>query len=84
MEKEEYTEEEFVGFERKVDEILEHILMEDTPENLALKKSLVDNPPRLEDSLDLLSLSSKYLLLDLEATRRENKTLKKLLRERKE
>jgi len=33
----------------------------------------------LQDSLDQLRLSVKYLVFDLEATRRENRYLKKLL-----
>ena len=44
-----------------------------------LKKS-VDN---LQNSLDYLRVSIKYLLFDLEATRRENKYLKKLLEDKK-
>jgi len=43
-----------------------------------LKKS-VDG---LQESLDYLRVSIKYLLFDLEATRRENGYLKKLLEER--
>jgi len=33
----------------------------------------------VEDSLDLLRLKIKYLLLDLEATRRENRYLRQML-----
>ena len=40
-----------------------------------LKKSISS----LQDSLDFLRLSIKYLLFDLECTRRENASLKKLL-----
>jgi len=40
-----------------------------------LKKSL----SALQDSLDYLRISVKYLIFDLEATRRENSHLKKLL-----
>jgi uncharacterized FlaG/YvyC family protein len=36
----------------------------------------------LQESLDYLRLSVKYLVFDLEATRRENQYLKKLLEER--
>ena len=43
-----------------------------------LKKS-VDS---LQESLDYLRVSIKYMLFDLEATRRENTYLKKLLEER--
>ena len=38
----------------------------------------------LHESVDFLRLSIKYLLFDLEATRRENKHLRKMLDERKE
>ena len=44
-----------------------------------LKKS-VDS---LQESLDYLRVSIKYLLFDLEATKRENSYLKKLLEEKK-
>ncbi len=40
-----------------------------------MKKTIAD----LQDSLDYLRLSIKYLVFDLEATRRENEYLRKLL-----
>lgn len=40
-----------------------------------MKKTVTD----LQDSMDYLRLSIKYLLFDLEATRRENAYLRKLL-----
>lgn len=40
-----------------------------------MKKTIAD----LQDSLDYLRLSVKYILFDLEATRRENAYLRKLL-----
>jgi hypothetical protein len=40
-----------------------------------MKKTISD----LQDSLDYLRLSVKYLVFDLEATRRENQYLRKLL-----
>src|SRR5262252_6581318 len=40
-----------------------------------MKKTIGD----LQDSLDYLRLSVKYLVFDLEATRRENQYLRKLL-----
>lgn len=40
-----------------------------------MKKTVAD----LQDSLDYLRVSVKYLLFDLEATRRENQYLRKLL-----
>lgn len=45
-----------------------------------LKKSIND----LQDSLDYLRLSIKYLVFDLEATRRENKYLKHMINKDKE
>ena len=36
----------------------------------------------LQESLDFLRVSVKYLVFDLEATRRENTSLKKLLKEK--
>ena len=36
----------------------------------------------LQESLDYLRLSIKYLVFDLEATRRENSYLRKMLEER--
>jgi hypothetical protein len=38
----------------------------------------------IETAMDLLRLSVKYLLFDLDATRRENGSLRKMLRERRE
>ncbi len=43
-----------------------------------LKKSVSD----LQDSLDYLRVTIKYLLFDLEATRRENSYLRKILEEK--
>jgi len=40
-----------------------------------MRKTIAD----LQDSLDYLRLSVKYLVFDLEATRRENQYLRKLL-----
>lgn len=44
-----------------------------------LRKSVSD----LQESLDYLRLSIKYLVFDLEATRRENGYLRKMLEERR-
>jgi regulator of replication initiation timing len=41
--------------------------------------SVEPNTETLQDSLDHLRLTVKYLLFDLEATRRENKYLRKML-----
>jgi len=43
-----------------------------------LRKTVTD----LQESLDYLRLSIKYLVFDLEATRRENSYLRKMLEER--
>jgi uncharacterized membrane protein len=52
------------------------LLAEETKQrHLELKKSVSS----LQDSLDYLRLSIKYLLFDLEATRRENSYLRQLL-----
>ena len=40
---------------------------------------LADHGGDLQESLDYLRLSIKYLVFDLEATRRENQYLRKLL-----
>ena len=47
------------------------------------QKQLKKNIHNLQESLDYLRVSIKYLLFDLEATRRENTYLKKLLEDRK-
>ncbi len=39
---------------------------------------------QLQESLDYLRLSVKYLVFDLEATRRENKYLRKMIKEQNE
>ena len=52
------------------------VLAEETKQrHMELKKSVLS----LQDSLDYLRLSIKYLLFDLEATRRENSYLRQLL-----
>ena len=52
------------------------ILAEQTKQrHIELKKSVSS----LQESLDYLRLSIKYLLFDLEATRRENSYLRKML-----
>jgi len=76
-------------FQRKLAELMEQIgaLPEaDRPALLTLaqdaqarhdktRKTIAD----LQDSLDYLRLSVKYLVFDLEATRRENAALRKLI-----
>ena len=53
-------------------------LAEQTKERHAKLKKTVSS---LQESLDYLRLSVKYLLFDLEATRRENSYLRKMLEE---
>lgn len=53
-------------------------LAEETKERHRKLKQTVNS---LQDSIDYLRLSIKYLLFDLEATRRENNYLRKMLEE---
>lgn len=53
-------------------------LAEETKERQEKLKTTVNS---LQESLDYLRLSIKYLVFDLEATRRENQYLRKLLGE---
>lgn len=80
-----------ITFQKKLGELVQEIgtlpesqrkklelLAEQTKQRHAeLKKSVSS----LQDSLDYLRLSIKYLLFDLEATRRENSYLRKMLEE---
>ncbi len=76
-------------FQRKLAELVREIdtlpegekakladLAEETRQRHAKLKQTVTN---LQDSIDYLRLSIKYLLFDLEATRRENGYLRKML-----
>jgi hypothetical protein len=54
------------------------VLAEETQERHAQIKKSVSS---LQESLDYLRLSIKYLLFDLEATKRENSYLRKMLEE---
>ncbi len=54
---------------------LERLAAETRERHDKMKKTIAD----LQDSLDYLRLSIKYLVFDLEATRRENQYLRKLL-----
>jgi len=76
-------------FQSKLSELLEQIGQMPSPEKeqlLALADDAKDRHSRmrktvteLQESLDYLRLSIKYLVFDLEATRRENQYLRKLL-----
>jgi hypothetical protein len=59
---------------------LEH-LKKLTNESKARQESLKKTVATLQESLDYLRLSIKYLVFDLEATRRENGYLRKMLEE---
>lgn len=76
-------------FNKKLGDLLEQIgslpsserdkltqLADETKERQARMKKTVSE---LQDSLDYLRLSIKYIMFDLEATRRENAYLRKLL-----
>lgn len=52
------------------------LLAEETRERHQKLKQTVNN---LQESIDFLRLSIKYLLFDLEATRRENTQMRKML-----
>ena len=79
-------------FKQKLNELVSEINL--LPETERQKLSMLAEQTRqrheeikktvtsLHDSIDFLRLSIKYLLFDLEATRRENKYLRKQLEER--
>lgn len=54
---------------------LEHLASETKERHQRMKKTISD----LQESLDYLRVSVKYLVFDLEATRRENKQLRGML-----
>jgi len=56
-------------------EALESLASQTQQRHQQLKKTVRD----LQESLDYLRLSIKYLLFDLEATRRENQYLRKMI-----
>jgi len=77
------------AFETKLNELIKEINTIPSPqrEKLVLlakqtgeyHKKLSKGVNNLQESLDYLRVSVKYLIFDLEATRRENTSLKKLL-----
>lgn len=81
------------SFENKLNELVKEIGSIPTSEQkklilLARKtkqshEKLKSNISSLQESLDYLRVSIKYILFDLEATRRENTYLKKLLEDNK-
>ncbi|MBX3358072.1 MAG: hypothetical protein KF745_06565 [Phycisphaeraceae bacterium] len=76
-------------FQAKLSELIEQINHLPAPEREQLHRLADDARDRhsrmnktvteLQESLDYLRLSVKYLVFDLEATRRENQYLRKLL-----
>ncbi len=78
-------------FQRKLSELVAEIgtLPESDRERLELlaeqtkerHKQLKETVGQLQGSIDFLRLSIKYMLFDLEATRRENAQLRKMLEE---
>ena len=78
-----------VTFQQKMQELMARI--NDLPENEAAESSDPDTQPaerqarikasvaELQESLDYLRLSVKYLVFDLEATRRENRYLRRMI-----
>lgn len=76
-------------FEEKLDELMRELgalpgsthqkLLDIANQHKDNQKKLKKSLSALQDSLDYLRISVKYLIFDLEATRRENSYLKKLL-----
>jgi len=79
-------------FQRKLTELMAEITTLPPAERARLQQLADETKARheklratvnsLQESLDYLRLSIKYLVFDLEATRRENTYLRKLLEER--
>lgn len=77
--------------QRKLGELMGEISTLPPAERAKLEKAADENIDRqerlrktvnsLQESLDYLRLSIKYLVFDLEATRRENKYLRRMLEE---
>lgn len=76
-------------FQEKLGDLIDQIGQLPSPQREHLEKLAADTKDRhqrmkktvadLQEALDYLRLSIKYLLFDLEATRRENQYLRKLL-----
>ena len=82
------------NFQSKLAELVQEISMMPKQDDVAAKapadasqrrrEKLQQSVVGLQDSLDYLRLSVKYLLFDLEATRRENEYLRRMLEEEPE
>jgi len=80
------------AFEKKLDDLVSEMGSTSSPQNKKLKllaektrdsnKKAKKSIDRLQESFDYLRLGVKYLLFDLEATRRENTYLRKLLEDK--
>jgi hypothetical protein len=78
-------------FQEKLDELVKEVGTMPAPQRTKLimlakqtqtcHEQLKKSVDSLQESLDYLRVSIKYLLFDLEATRRENKYLRKMLEE---
>jgi hypothetical protein len=81
-------------FQQKLTELVQEIATLPSDERAKLEALAEETKQRheklkatvtsLQDSIDYLRLSIKYLLFDLEATRRENEYLRKMLEEEPE
>ena len=79
-------------FEEKLEELVRELgslpnpahqkLLQIAHQHKSNQKRLKNSLRSLQESLDYLRVSVKYLIFDLEATRRENAYLKRLLEER--
>jgi hypothetical protein len=74
--------------QEKIDQLLSAVrlhrgganaLVADAAKVEAAPASIRKEMGRLEDNLDHLSLAIKYLMFDLDATKRENRVLRKML-----
>jgi uncharacterized FlaG/YvyC family protein len=78
--------------ENKLNELVKEVSGMNDPQNVKLamlaqqardsQKKLQKSVDRLQESLDYLRVCIKYQLFDLEATRRENNYLRKMLEEK--
>lgn len=81
------------AFEKKMNELVEEIKGLPNPQRKELitlvrntgktHKKLRKSMDQLQESLDYLRVCVKYLLFDLDATRRENEGLKKMLKDQR-
>ena len=65
----------------KIDAIIKYILLSKHPNSFIIKRCMKDNFKDIDDSIDYLRACVKYLIFDLEATKRERKFLENIVRE---